>query len=149
MRYFALVLLLLLIGCSPNSKEDFQHQGEAICRELVEKLKKIETREELVEAVPVLTRKFDELVELIIEARTFQQKKEEEFDVMPEASENSLQLLNELKRIYKIEAGREMIEKAQKEALLKLDAYENRRKKSQTLEKPKAASAKERSNFSR
>jgi len=124
-----LCLLLLLVGCSPTSKEDFQYEGEAICRQLVEELKKVQSREELIKAAPKLKGRFNELVDLMIEARVYEQQHEEEFDVIPQASETSQQLLTELKRVYQLEAGRETIEKAQKEALLKLDAYEARRKK--------------------
>jgi hypothetical protein len=137
MRFFATLalmrylyfFLLLIAGCAPTSKEDFQYQGEAICRKLVGELQKVQTREELLKAAPKLKAHFQELVDLMIEARTFEQDHEEEFDVLPQASEISQQLLVELKRVYKIEAGRETIEKAQKEALLKLGAYEARRKK--------------------
>jgi len=108
--------------------EDFQHEGESICRDITKELKKIQTREELVKATPKLKLKFSKLVDLMIEARAFQQESEEAFDPMVAASDASFLLLNELKRIYKLEAGRETIEKAQKEALLRLDAFERKRK---------------------
>lgn len=102
--------------------QDFQHEGEAICRDLTQELKKIQTREELVKAAPKLKEKFETLVDLIIEARKFQEMTEEEWAPLESEANDSLVL--ELKRVYKLEAGRETVEKAQKEALLRLDAYE-------------------------
>jgi hypothetical protein len=116
------IIFLLFTACSPNSMEDFQYEGEAICRDLTQELKKIQTREELAKAVPKLKGKFEALVDLMIEARQFQEIAEEEWT--PLATESNDALLVELKRIYKLEAGRETIEKAQSEALLRLDAFE-------------------------
>lgn len=108
--------------------EDFQHEGESICRDIAKELKNIQTREELVKAAPKLKTQFNKLVDLMMEARAFQQESEEVFDPMRAVSDAGDLLLVELKRIYKLEAGRETIEKAQKEALLRLDAFERKRK---------------------
>lgn len=123
-----LMFFLLLTACSPNSMEDFHHEGESICREITHELKKIQTREDLLQSAPKLKSKFNKLVDLMIEAKIFQQESEEAFDPMTFKKEASRALLNELKRIYKLEAGREIIEKTQKEALIKLDAFESKKK---------------------
>lgn len=124
MKFF---FLILLVACSPASVQDFQREGESICRDLTRELKKIQTREELVKAAPKLKAKFDKLVDLMIEARAFQRESEEVFDPISNHSEVSRLLLCELRRIYQLEAGRETIEKTQKEALLRLDAFERKR----------------------
>lgn len=121
------VVLVFLAACSPHSMEDFQREGESICRDITKELKKVQTREELVKSVPKLKLKFNKLVDLMIEARAFQQESEEVFDPMVPASDGSALLLAELKRVYKLEAGREIIEKTQKEALLRLDAFERKK----------------------
>lgn len=108
--------------------EEFHREGEAVCREITDELKNVQTREELAKAVPKLKTKFNKLVELMIDARTFQQESEEAFDPMAVKTEAGQALLVELKRVYQIEAGRDNIEKAQREALLKLDAFERKKK---------------------
>ena len=66
----------------------------------------------------------------MIEARKFQE--EEPFEPDTTNTLVSDMLKEELKRIYKLEGGREVIEKAQKEALIRLDAFERSLKKKKT-----------------
>jgi hypothetical protein len=122
---------LLLLGCSPSSLEDFQGDSESICREIVNDLKTIYLREDLVKNVPRLRKKFIALVDVIIEARKFQESHPEEMTSFSLYSDEvqSEHLREELERIYHIEGGKELIEKAQKEALLRLDAFERQIKK--------------------
>jgi hypothetical protein len=124
------LVLIFLCGCSPSSVEDFRKEGEALSRQLMENLQNIRTREEVVKAVPRLKHDFEKLVDLMIEARRFQE--EEPFEPDTSNTEVSELLREELKRVYKIEGGREMIEKAQKEALIRLDAFERALKKKRT-----------------
>ncbi|MBS0604628.1 MAG: hypothetical protein JSS60_06285 [Verrucomicrobia bacterium] len=125
MRY-ALVLLLLLCSCSPNSSEEFQREGEARCRLLTLELMKVENRQQLLRAEPLLKKHFESLITLMIEAREFQQKHVDEALSEIAFVENTadIRLEEELRRIYAIEGGREVIERAQHEALVRLDAYE-------------------------
>jgi hypothetical protein len=119
------VFFLFLCSCSPNSYEEFQQEGEAHCRLLVATLQKIENRKQLLFAEPALKKHFEGLIDLMIEAREFQEKLEDVSNesIFGENSTNtSLEL--ELRRIYTIEGGREVIERAQQEALVRLDAYE-------------------------
>lgn len=119
--------------CSPNSLDDFQHEGEALSRALAEDLQEIHTKDELIKAVPVLKKKFNEFVDLMIAAKEYQQSHAEE-EISEEELPFSEALFLELKRIYAMEGGRETIEKAEREALIRLDAYEkNRIKQNQIL----------------
>jgi hypothetical protein len=134
----AFILIVLAAGCSPNSLEDFQHEGEAMNRALAKDIREIRTREELVKAIPRLKKRYEEFVDLIIAAKEYQQEHLEEeppevnFSDLP----NGELLFWELKRIYAMEGGRESMEKAQREALIRLDAYErNRAKQNQILHK--------------
>ena len=115
-------ILAMLCACSPSSLEDFHYAGESICKELAGELKGIETHEQLVKEYPKIKSYFDKLVSLIIQARKFQKEHEEDMPVMGSSASNTL--LCELKRIYEIDGGRDIIEKAQKEALIKLDISE-------------------------
>jgi len=125
----ALALLIFLQACAPSSSEDFYHEGEALVRELTLALVKIETREDLMAAAPKLKEYFGQLVSLMIEARKFEKENEEFFDLSHLDRSASDALLGEMRRIYKLEAGRETIEKAQKEALLKLDSFHYKSRK--------------------
>jgi hypothetical protein len=129
-----LCLLLLLCSCSPNSSTDFQHEGEARCRALTKELQKIENREQLLRAEAQLKKHFEALVDLMIAAREFQGDHLD--DVPQEAAfeENSAEIVleEELRRIYAIEGGREVVERSQHEGLVRLDGYEK------TLAKRKA-----------
>ena len=116
-----LSLFLMLCACSPSSLDDFRHEGESICREFAHELKGIETHEHLLKEAPKIKAYFDRLVTVMIQARKFQKEAEESQPLINEDSLASKALLGELKRIYQLEAGREIIEKAQKEALIKLD----------------------------
>jgi hypothetical protein len=133
-----IVLLLLLGACSPNSLEDFRYEGEAKSRALASDLKKIHTREELLKAVPVLKKRFNSLVDLMIEALEFQQAHPEEAemdaDIRGHAASDALRV--ELERIYALEGGRQVIENAEREALLRLDAFERKLAQRNQLIKP-------------
>lgn len=123
-RRLLLFYFLLAAGCSPNSEADFFHEGEALCRQLTEELSQIETAQQLREEAPKLKGYFNKIAELAIAARRFQMEEErrEEVEEMPFQASHNLSL--ELKRIYQLEGGREAVEKAAHEALLKLDAFE-------------------------
>lgn len=120
-------LSIVLWGCSPNSSKEFQKEGETHCRSLVLELQKIENREQLLSAESKLKKQFNHLIDLIIEAREFQQKKfEEDIGDEPVFEANGFEdeLEKQLRRIYAVEGGREVIERTQQEALVRLDAYE-------------------------
>lgn len=123
---FILFLVSFLSGCSPHSLKDFQQEGESLSRNFIVILENIENHEQLALLEPVLRKKFESFADLIIQAREFQEQHPDE--VCPELTASSLavskQLQEELKRIYQLERGKEVIERAQQEAILKLDVFE-------------------------
>ena len=129
--FFLLVIAVVLGSCSPHSSEEFQTEGEVLCRSLIETLQPIDSSEKLLSAEPVLKKKFESLVALMIEASTFVQKHPDSWDEgsSQKVSLISVTLKEQLHRIYSIEGGREVIERAQQESLVKLDAYERSRLK--------------------
>lgn len=125
-RALLFFVFLFFSSCSPHSLEDFQHEGEAHLRILCRELNKIDSREVLAQAEPRLKKIFNRLVDLMIEARKYQREHPEE-----QISEGALcdhflneALMLELKRVYQLEGAREIVESAQKEALIRLDAFE-------------------------
>lgn len=119
-----LISLLLLGSCAPSSLTDFQKEGEALSKQIAQDLREIDSREELIRAVPLLKKRLNALVDLMIAARKFQSEHPEE--CLPETEEYvaSEDLLKELKRIYRIEGGREIIEAVEREPLFRLDEFE-------------------------
>lgn len=121
MKKFFLAFLLLL-GCNPSSYEDFQFEGDAHCRKMLNTLRCIQDRQQLLQAQPVLKEHFEDLADLIIAARKFQQSSLEDKDFYP--SFYSIALKEELKRLYEMEGGREIMERTQKQAFLRLSVWE-------------------------
>ncbi len=130
-RLFVTLLLILMFGCSPNCQEDFQKEGEALCRKIALELQKVEATEDLVRLAPLLKKQFNALVDLMMEARDVQ---EERAWVLPSEAPSGLAPFNELlmielQRIAGLERGKEIVEGVQREALHRLDAYERELKK--------------------
>jgi hypothetical protein len=131
-QYFQLTLLgtaiLLLTSCGPKNLEDYKEEGKGVTRSLIQELRHIRNRDELLAAHHLLQKRFDQLVSIIIAAREFQHK-------YPDWETHELSLLDhelsdklrvELNRLYQIEGGRQIIEKYQEMALNRLDACEKK-----------------------
>jgi hypothetical protein len=127
-------ILLLVAACSPHSSSEFQQEGQALCEDLTQVLQSISSREELLGKEDVLKKKFESLVTLIVEARKAQQSEElaEEEGTPYSFQIASHALKAELQRLYELEGGREIIERSQQEALVRLDGQER------TLQKMRA-----------
>lgn len=113
-----LLALILLCSCSPTSIDDYKKEGESLSWDIVHTLEKIQTREQLVQAAPLLKKKFNLLVDLMIEAKQFSGEFLEDSLEPNRANER---LLAEFKRIYALEGGKAIIESAQREPLIRLD----------------------------
>lgn len=120
------ILIFLLTSCGYRSLEDFREDGEWTTRELIAELQSVHDREELIKKLPKLKKLFNELSDIMIAARQYQEKhpSEEEPPFTKRQQATSERLRQELNRIYLIDEGRELIEKAEDEALNKLDAFE-------------------------
>lgn len=123
--------LVFLAGCGPSSIEDFREEGKKTTDAILYTLKQVHTRDELVHSSPKLKSLFNQLVETMIAAHEFKDShfQTETAEFADSDRELSLQLKNELKRIYQIEGARELVEKCQEEALHRLDAFEAQRLK--------------------
>lgn len=76
MKYFGLLLLLCLacsLACSSGSPDDYRERGSAILRALVKELKKVHTREELMDREAKIHHLFAEMSLLVHEADTYLQ----------------------------------------------------------------------------
>ncbi len=134
-RIWIALCLLLLGSCSPSSLEDFQREGTSLSRKMIIDLQQIQTTEQLIEKAPLLKKRFYYLVELMIQARTYQEAHPEEIPLEPTSASDTFNelFIIELERLYSLERGKEIIENTQRDALHRLDAFErgfkNRREK--------------------
>jgi hypothetical protein len=92
-------------------------------------LKCIQDRQQLMQAQPILRQHFEDLVDLMIAARKFQQSSLDSKEFYP--SFYSIALKEELKRLYEIEGGREIVERTQKQAFIRLGTMERQITKKQ------------------
>jgi hypothetical protein len=118
----------LFTSCTQNSLDGYREEGQGIIRSIIEVLKPIHTREELVNSAPQLKRLFNNLTDILILAHEFRTKH-------PDAEVHGLtiddhtlsdELRDELNRILRIDGGREILEKSQVEALNRLDTYHSK-----------------------
>lgn len=126
-----ILLLTFLTGCGPRSEEDFREEGEGVTRSLIKELQGIRTREQLNGSLGKIQRHFENLVSIMISAQEYLAAHPEQEKEEPCRPGNDLsdQLRIELNRIYRIDGGRQLIEKSQENALHRLDAFEKRRAK--------------------
>jgi hypothetical protein len=130
--FLFLCLLMTTAGCGPRSLDDFQEEGEGVIRSLIQELKAIHTRDELIAAQGRLQRQFDRLVSIMIAAEEFSLSHAEQGKgEVPANHDLSDQLRVELNRLYRLEGGRQIIEKCQEKALYRLDAFQRRHAKGQ------------------
>lgn len=123
-------LCLLLTACGPHSLEDFEKEGEEVILALIQDLQAIHSREQLLISSSKLQYHFDRLVALMIAAEEFSilhsELDKESLQINHELSD---QLRAELNRLYRLEGGRETIEKSQEKALYQLDAFERAKRR--------------------
>ena len=123
-----LIVLLCLTSCGRRSLDDFREEGESVTRSLIQELRQIRTRQQLLSSSKKLQYLFNKLADIMIAAQEFRQKQkitEKSPDLVN--PEISAKLRLELVRIYKLEGGRQIIEKCQEQALCKLGLH-NRKK---------------------
>lgn len=124
----SLLIFFLCAGCKSQSPEEYREEGRKHTRTLIENLKSIHSRQELLKAQPILKKQFSEIAALLIEAQEFYSQ-HPDAEQLPLSQQDQLlnaELRKELERLYGIEEGREMIEKSQEEALDLLNTYDKR-----------------------
>lgn len=116
-------ILALLTNCSPDSLVDYRSEEEARCHALCKTLKEIQYPQDLALKAPSVKSHFEKIVDVILLARAYQINHPDEV-VEPIDPIFQQALKDELMRVYQLEGGREMVEKAAHEALIRLDARE-------------------------
>lgn len=108
-------IFLFLASCSPTTVEDLRCEGRAETRKLTALLRTMETKEDVQRALPRLKKHFNQIADLIVETRAVSS-----YGPAEEASSESFELFQELARLYSVPGGRELLEMAQQQALLRL-----------------------------
>lgn len=116
MNNFLFILLFLFSGCTGIS-EDFKEKGQVKLKELLCELKKIKNRDQLIDASPRLSACYEEIADLMIKAEKIKEPDEELSEKNHELNDR---VRLELFRVYRLEGGKEILEKCQKKALEKL-----------------------------
>lgn len=123
--------LLILTSCSQRSLEDYQEEGEGVIHSLIQEMSSIHTRNELMLKLPQLQMKFNRLVDIMIKASQFREK-HPSLEVPEPKHDLSDRLRIEMNRLCNIPGGSELLQKSQELALHRLDAFENKLKRTKT-----------------
>lgn len=116
------IVLLFATACRAKSPEYFLAQGRSINHELLAEMQAIDDLDGLIEALPRLQRHFGRLVDVMLEAKKWQAKHKAAWQTTREDQQLSMQLKEELARLYEMPSARALIEKSQETALLRLDS---------------------------
>lgn len=124
--FFFFCALVFLCSCRQKCQNDFQARAQVITMELIAELQQIDDLDMLIEASSRLSAQFDALVDVMIEARKWQIKKNAVWTLSERDHQLSRQLAFELSRLLRNPLARHFLEKAQNPALERLDAFEKK-----------------------
>lgn len=114
MRILVVLILAgsLLSACQSGSYDKFKEKGNSKSRSLIDELKMVRTKDQLVERRHFLRRSFDDLASLNEQAKSYAlNHPSEPLPILdPESKELSDQLKAELLRVYRLDGGREIID---------------------------------------
>lgn len=119
LRNVFLLFLLILSSCGHRSLEEFKEEGDGITTSLIKELKKVRNRDELLIAAPRIQKIYSQMADLMIAAEQYKKRHPNAEPAEPNHRLNEL-LRDELNRLYALEGGKEVLEEAQQQALLKL-----------------------------
>lgn len=124
--FFTIFLIFSFSSCSLSTSADYQSDACVQIKKLTKDLKAVKDPIELQKKAKVIKKDFNKLTSLIISYRTYLEKNgEDEIAIDGSLEKASKELKVQLERIYNLDGGREVIEKAQKEAYIKLSLFEN------------------------
>lgn len=113
----SLAFLFFSTGCGHRSLDDFHEEGEGVIRALIQDLRLVQTRDDLIASSSKIQRHFEKLAYIMVEAEAF-------CSLCPEKEkggclnhELSDRLRIELNRLYSLEGGCQVIERIQERAL--------------------------------
>lgn len=135
MKY--IIILFLASSCAISSTKDYQVQGRSAVKKLTFQLQKIQDPKSLIDSKSGLKKRYNELTKVLIKFQAFVEK-HPEIEVEPSADLMlaSVDLKEELLRVYQIEGAIDIIIECQKDALLTLSLFEQSQIKHHSIMKP-------------
>lgn len=108
--------LLTLTGCQGDPQEQLRSEGHKITRLLIQDLKKVKNRDDLLVVGPDLERHFTLLGQAMLKGRSQREKGvgTAQLELRPEDHSLSEELREQINRVCQIEGGRQVISTAQK-----------------------------------
>jgi hypothetical protein len=120
-------LFLVFSSCQSRGYEEYHRQAEASTYSLLLVLKKINTRQDLIEQKYVLKNIFSELAELSIKSKEYQIRHDKEKAAFSfKKNQYSEELRVEMTRVYNLPDGRKIMEACQQEGLSNLDRFQKK-----------------------
>lgn len=115
-----LVFLAFLTSCQSSNYEDFREKGRSKTRSLIAELKKNRTKDQLIEHEEDILRAFSEITSLMKAVQEFHESHPglEPPPLTAEDRELSDQLRMELLRIYRLEGGKEIVDRCRENSLI-------------------------------
>jgi hypothetical protein len=120
-----LFALFFLVSCQ-SRPEYYKEKARGKMSELSCELNRVESLDDLLQRGDRLKVLFNEMVDVIIEAKLYQKKSGRKWEFTAEELENARELQFELERLYKIPGASFLIEKYQQEAMIRLDAFQKK-----------------------
>lgn len=118
-----LFLFFALTACQRPSPAYFQEQGHQKVEELIVELQKIESIDELIAHAIQIKTLYEELVDLIIQAKVYQKKHKVYWKIEAMHRGVNEELRRELNRLYKLPGAKEIMEKYQLQACQRLSKW--------------------------
>ncbi len=112
--YISACLMLLLSSCQSDSRESFQRSGKQLTSRMAELLSGVDSRQACLERESELESLYLQYAALIVRAEAFLKK--HPMDLSDDDSVSEV-LRRELLRVYEIDGCREIVERAQREAI--------------------------------
>ena len=117
-------------SCASNASEHFQEKSRNKTMELIRELQGVECLDDIIQRSSRFKTLYLDLVDVCVEVQKYQKKQETSWELEAEDFTLSDELRFEFVRIYKILGAKELMEKYQMPALVRLDAFEKKEVKS-------------------
>lgn len=106
--------VFFLAGCQPSTLADFRSEGKAWMISVITSLEKVQSKEDLEHMLPFLTKKYNEVADLII---LLEKKHQTQWNSLEDTTTHSKRLQEQFERISLLPGARDILETAQLEAL--------------------------------
>jgi hypothetical protein len=123
-----ILIITILASCQPSSEDDFKQETKAICEHIASNLSTVSSLEDLEKLKPSLKNSFEDLVDLLIQAKRFEIENGWNLSSPLSSEQAHAQdtLLSELNRVLQIDGAQDLIESIQRNSLERLDNFDKK-----------------------